>query len=139
MRLAINPFVFLGGAIALCAVWLALRPPLPSEATAPLPSGAPRAGAPERASIDLHPATLERYVGTYEGRQRFTVELTMKNGHLLAQSPGDMVPFEMLATSETEFFLKGAGVDVEFRVEDGVVKGFVANTEFGVVIMERVH
>jgi hypothetical protein len=138
MRLAIHPSVFLGGAVVLCALWLWLRPPLP-DAIAPTPSSAPRQARVERSSISLDAATLERYVGTYEGRQNFTVELTLNNGHLFAQSPDVTVPFEMLATSETEFFLKDAGVDVEFRIENGVVKGFAANTEFGVVLMERVR
>jgi len=131
--------VFLGGAIALCALWLWLRPALPPEASVPSAAGARRPARVERPSITLDAATLERYVGKYEGRANFVVELTLKNGHLFAQSPGVTVPFEMLATSETEFFLKDAGVDVEFRVEDGVVKGFSANTELGVIAVQRVR
>jgi hypothetical protein len=131
--------VFLGGAILLCALWLALRPPLPPAGTAPASSGAARTVRVERASIILDAALLERYVGEYEGRQGFTVELTLKNGRLFARSPGT-VQFELLPTSETEFFLKGGGgVDVKFRVEDGVVKGFAANTEYGIVLVDRVR
>lgn len=139
MRLAIHPSVFLGGAIALCALWLWLRPALPPEASLPSAAGAARPARVERPSITLDAATLERYVGKYEGRANFVVELTLKSGHLFAQSPGVTVPFEMLATSETEFFLKGADVDVKFRVEDGVVKGFIANTEFGAMVVDRVR
>ncbi len=139
MRLAIHPSVFLGGAILLCSVWLGLRPPLPPAGTTRTANGATRPAPVERSSITLDAATLERYVGKYEGRANFTVELTLEKGRLFAQSPGVMVPFEMLATSETEFFLKGIDVDVKFRVEDGVVKGFAANTEFGVVIVDRVR
>ena len=45
------------------------------------------------------------------------------------------MPFELRATSETEFFLQGAmgavGVDIEFDVAgDGTVRGFAANTEY---------
>lgn len=140
MRLAIHPSVFLGGAIVLCALWLWLRPALPPpEATAPTARATPRPALVERPSITLDAATLERYVGKYEGRANLTVDLTLKNGHLFAQSPGLLVPFEMLATSETEFFLKGADVDVTFRVEGGVVKGFVAKTELGVLVVDRVR
>jgi hypothetical protein len=131
--------VFLGGAIALCALWLWLRPALPPAASVPSAAGTPRPARVERPSITLDAATLERYVGTYEGRANFLVELTLKNGRLFLQSPGVTVPFELLATSETEFFLKDAGVDVKFRVEDGVVEGFSANTEFGVIAVQRVR
>ena len=137
MRLAIHPSAFLGGAIVLCGLWLWLRPALPPDATLPTAGSTPRPTRVERASITLDAATLERYVGKYEGRSNFTVELTLKNGHLLAQSPGVTVPVEMLATSETEFFLKDAGVDIKFRVADGAVRGFIANTEFGVMALDR--
>ena len=138
MRLAIHPAVFLGGAIVLCALWLWLRPALPPpEVRAPTARGAPRPTPVERPSITLDAATLERYVGKYAGRENFTVDLTLKNGHLFAESPGVMVPFEMLATSETKFFLKGIDIDITFRVEGGVVKGFTANTEFGLIAMDR--
>jgi hypothetical protein len=138
MRLAIHPAVFLGGTVLLCSVWLWLRPALPPEATATTARGNPRPARVEPA-ITLDAATLERYVGTYKGRANLTVELTLDKGRLFAQSPGVMVPFEMLATSETEFFLKGMPVDIEFRVENGVVEGFSANTEFGVMIVDRVR
>ena len=138
MRLAINPSVFLGGAIVLCALWLWLRPPLPPPERATVANGTSRPARAARSSITLDAATLERYVGKYEGRQNFTVEVTLKNGRLFAESPGVLVPLEMLATSETEFFLNGGGVDIKFRVENGLVKGFGANTEFGVLLMDRV-
>jgi hypothetical protein len=139
MRLAIHPAAFLGGAIVLCALWLWLRPAIPPEATVSSAGGAPRPARVERPSITLPAAALEHYVGTYEGRANFKVELTSKNGHLFLQSPGVTAQFEMLATSETEFFLRDAGVDIKFRVEDGVVKGFSANTELGVIVVDRVH
>ena len=55
------------------------------------------------------------------------------------QAP-NIAPFEFRATSETEFFLKGAGVTVEFDVDrDGAVRGFAASTEFGLIKMKRVR
>jgi hypothetical protein len=131
--------VFLGSAIVACALWLWLRPPLPPPEAIPVVRSAPPRPVPvDPKSIELEPAALERYVGKYEGRQSFVVELAMKNGHLFASSPGVMVPSEMLATSETDFFLKGMGVQLKFRVDAGVVKGFTASTEFGVLYMDRV-
>jgi hypothetical protein len=139
MRLAIHPSMLLGGAILLCSVWLWFRPALPPVATTPTVRGNPRPARVEPPSITLDAATLERYAGTYEGRAGFTVELTLKDGRLFAQSPGVMVPFEVLAKSETEFFLKGIPVELEFRIDDGVVEGFVANTGYGVLIVDRVR
>jgi hypothetical protein len=62
----------------------------------------------------------------------------MKDGRLYAQSPGT-VPFEMLATSETEFFLKQSpDIDVKFRLDGrGAVIGFDAATPYGPVSVER--
>jgi hypothetical protein len=100
----------------------------------------PRIARPARASITLHAAILERYAGRYEGRADFTVDLSMKDGRLYAQSPGT-VPFEMLATSELEFFLKeSADVDVKFRLDGrGAVSGFDAATPYGPMSVDRVR
>ena len=139
-----HPAVFLGAVILLCSVWLWARPP-PVAAVATIARGAPRPALVTPASITLDTAILERYVGKYEGRSGFIVDLTLKNGKLLAQSPGAMpVPFELGATTETKFFLMGPnapiGVDVEFDVaRDGTVRGFAANTEYGIIEVKRVR
>lgn len=135
MKLAIHPGVFLSGAVLFCALWLWLAP-----MRAPLE----RVSTPRRtvqvapASIELATAILERYVGRYEGRADFTVELSMKDGHLFAQSPGT-VPFEMLATSETEFFLKQQpDINVKFRFDArGAVTGFDGTTAYGPLSVDR--
>lgn len=138
MKLNVHAAVFLVGALLFSCLWLWLRPPLPSPDTA----GASRASRPARAqrsSITLDATTLERYVGRYAGRGGFTAELTLKNGRLFAQSSGG-TPFELTAASKTEFFIKGADVDVKFRLDDGGrVEGFVADTEFGVLYADRVR
>ena len=137
-----HPAVFLGAVILLCTAWLWARPP-PEAAVATIARGAPRPTLVTPASIKLDTAILERYVGKYEGRGGFIVELVLKDGRLLAQSPGTLpVPFELRATSETKFFLMGPaapiGVDVEFAVaRDGTVRGFAANTEYGVIEVKR--
>ena len=137
MSRTIHPAFFLGGALLFCTVWLWGRPFEPGVET--LTRGTPRPAFVEPASIDLDPAILERYAGKYEGRGDFNVELTLKDGKLVVLAPG-IAPFEFRATSETEFFLKGAGVAVEFDVgRDGTVRGFAANTEFGLIKMKRVR
>jgi hypothetical protein len=138
-----HPSVFLGAVILLCTAWLWARPPVSAIET--VARRTPRAALVVPASIELEAAILERYVGKYEGRGGFTVDLALKDGKLFAQSPGALpVPFELRATSETEFFVQGPtapiGVDVEFDVaRDGTVRGFAANTEYGVIAVKRVR
>ncbi len=142
----VHPAVFLGAAILVCAAWLWVRPPV--SAIEIVARSQPRPAVVERKTIELGQPLLERYVGQYEGRGGFVVELTLKDGKLLAQSVGAMpsIPFELRATSETEFFLLAPGsmnppnVDLEFDVaRDGTVRGFVATTEFGLVEVKRVR
>jgi Domain of unknown function (DUF3471) len=139
-----HPAVFLGAVILLCAAWLWARPQVSAIET--VARGRPRAALVEPASIELDAAILERYAGKYEGRGDFTIDLTVKDGKLLAQSVGTIpsIPYELRATTETEFFLMGpvapVGVDVEFDVaRDGTVRGFAANTEYGVIEVKRVR
>jgi hypothetical protein len=137
MTRAIHPAFFLCGALLFCAVWLWSRPFAPAEQTLARRGLAPAIVEP--AFIEIDTAVLERYVGKYEGRGDFTAELTLKNGKLVVQAPG-IAPFEFRAISETEFFLKGAGVPIKFDVgRDGTVRGFAADTEFGVIKMKRVR
>lgn len=136
MKLTIHPALFLSGALVFCALWLWWQPVQPSIEPA---TSAPRRGArPVRASIELEPAILGRYAGRYEGRADFTVDLSMNNGRLYAQSPGT-VPFEMVATSEIEFYLKESpDIDVKFRLDGrGAVIGFDATTPYGPLSVDR--
>jgi hypothetical protein len=141
MILKLHPAVFLGAVTLLCAAWLSMRPPVSAIET--VARGQPRPAIVEPHSIDLDAAMLERYAGKYEGRSGFTIDVTMKGDKLFAQSVGS-IPFELRATSETEFFLMGpgapVGVDVRFDVaRDGTVRGFAAHTEFGLIEVERVR
>ena len=135
-----HPAVFLGAVILLCTAWLWARAPVVAiEAST---RSAPRPAVVEPASLELDTAILERSAGKYEGRGGFTIDLTVKDGKLLAQSAGTIpsIPFELRATSETEFLLKGMGVDVEFDVAgDGTVRGFAASTEYGLIEVKRVR
>jgi hypothetical protein len=136
-----HPGIFLGAVIALCTAWLWARPTVSAVETIAR-GGGPRPAVVDPASIELDTAILERYAGKYEGRGGFTIDLTLKDGKLFAQSASTMpsIPFELRATSETEFFLKGMGVDLEFDVaRDGTVRGFSADTEYGVIEVTRVR
>jgi hypothetical protein len=136
MRTAIHPAVFLSGAVVFCALWLWLepiQPPFENMTTTR------RDARTERDSIKLDAAILERYVGHYEGRADFTVDVSMKEGRLYAQQGLAIVPFEMLATSELEFFLKQSpDILVKFRVDrGGAVTGFDAATPYGPLRLDR--
>jgi hypothetical protein len=138
MRQTFHPAIFLGTVILLCTAWLWARPPVPVVPTFAR-GGAPRPAVVARESITLDPAILGRYAGRYEGRGGFAIELTLKDGKLLGQLGGS-VPFELGATSETEFFVKGMGYDVRFDVaDDGTVRGFASDTEFGLIQVKRVR
>ena len=137
-----HPAVFLGAVILLCTAWLWARPPVSAIETVARRTPRPALAVPT--SIELDAAILERYVGKYEGRGGFTVDLSMKAGKLLAHAGA--IPYELRATSETEFFLmvpgspNAPGVDVEFDVaRDGTVRGFAASTELGLIEVKRVR
>lgn len=146
MRQTFHPALFLGAVILLCAAWLWAKPPEPVVERLARNSPQPVRVAP--ASIALDTAILERYPGKYEGRGGFTVDLTLKDGKLLAQSGGSIssIPLELRPTSETKFFLKSpnfnAAVDTELEFDvarDGTVRGFAASTPFGPVEVKRVR
>jgi hypothetical protein len=145
MNQTFHPAMFLGTVILLCTAWLWARPPEPVVQTLAR-GGAPRPAVVARTSITLDTAILDRYAGQYAGRGGFTVDLTLKDGKLFAQSAGTIgtILYEMRPTSQTEFFLQGPGapigVDVEFDVAgDGTVRGFAAKTEFGLIEAKRVR
>ena len=62
-----------------------------------------------REAIDLDPATLDRYVGTYEEQPGFAIQITRMNDHLMARLT-DQPDKPVLPTSETEFlYTDGTG------------------------------
>jgi len=135
MKRTLHPAAFLSGSVVFCALWLWIQPEEPSFATA----NAPRSSAhTSRNAITIDAAILERYVGHYKGRADFTVDLTTKDGRLYGKSTA-MVPFEMLATSETEFFLKESpDIGITFRLDArGAVAGFDATTPYGPMSVKR--
>lgn len=141
MRHTFHPAVFLGGVILLCTTWLWARPPV-TPVSRVVVSASPRPAIVDPASIELDIAILERYAGKYAGRGDFTIDLVLKDGALFLQGEGSIptAQFELAAASETEFFLKGMGVDIEFDVaRDGTVRGFAADTEYGVIEVARVR
>jgi CubicO group peptidase (beta-lactamase class C family) len=79
-------------------------------------------------AVEVDPAVLEKYAGTYQFSADMTVTITAEAGHLFAQVP-DQPKFELFPESETDFFAKIAEIHLHFETgADGAV------TE--VVIME---
>jgi len=71
----------------------------------------------ERKEIQVSPAVLEKYVGTYELTPNFSIVMTVEGGHLMTQATGQP-KFPLFAESETKFFLKVVDAEVEFVKND---------------------
>ncbi len=77
-----------------------------------------------RATADVAPEVLERYVGQYQLAPGFFITVTLDGGRLYGQATGQQA-FRLYPASETEFFLKAVEAEVTFTVEDGEVRGLV--------------
>ncbi|HXO19907.1 MAG TPA: serine hydrolase [Thermoanaerobaculia bacterium] len=76
-------------------------------------------------AIEIAPAILAAYVGTYELAPSFQLTITLEDSHLHAQATGQH-KLELFAESETKFFLKEVDAQVEFqRDAGGAVTGLV--------------
>ena len=69
-----------------------------------------------RKEITLPMALLDRYVGTYQENQSFTIEITREENGLKAGSPGEN-RYAIYAESETKFFAKYVDVQLEFHID----------------------
>ena len=80
----------------------------------------------EKAIVTLEAAQYEALAGTYriEEMER-VVEVTYVDGALMLMPPGADEAGEVLAESETEFFLREDGTPVRFVLDNGVVTGIV--------------
>jgi serine-type D-Ala-D-Ala carboxypeptidase/endopeptidase len=80
---------------------------------------------PARVAIEVPPAVLARYVGTYELAPQFSIEVTLVDGSLRAQPTGQPV-IRLWPESETEFFIREVDAQITFQVDpDGTVSGLV--------------
>lgn len=69
--------------------------------------------ASERKSIQVSPAMLAQYVGTYALSPAFSVTIALAGDHLTAQ-PGKQPAFALAAESDTEFFSIEPDLQIEF-------------------------
>jgi CubicO group peptidase (beta-lactamase class C family) len=70
-----------------------------------------------RAVMTVDPKILASYVGTYELTPKFSLEVTVQDGHLVTQATGQS-SFSMLAESETKFFPTAFDAEIEFFKDD---------------------
>lgn len=71
----------------------------------------------QKKEVQLSPATLKKYVGTYELAPNFFIEVTVNGNQIFAQATGQS-KFEMFAESEDNFFLKVVPASVTFQIDE---------------------
>ena len=76
-------------------------------------------------AVEVDPAVLQKYAGSYQVSADMTFTITAETGHLFAEVP-NTPKFEIFPTSETEFFAKIADIRLHFEVgADGAVTELV--------------
>jgi pimeloyl-ACP methyl ester carboxylesterase len=87
----------------------------------------------ERKEVNVPERTLGEYVGRYTLFDR-TATVTLKEGHLVLDFPGDP-DYWLFAASETKFFLRTGEAEIEFQKETGgkVTEVVVHNSDGSVV------
>jgi CubicO group peptidase (beta-lactamase class C family) len=76
-------------------------------------------------AVEVAPAVLQKYAGSYQVSADTTVTITAEAGHLFAEVPGQP-KFELFPTSETDFFAKIADIKLHFEAgADGAVTELV--------------
>ncbi|HSL45036.1 MAG TPA: serine hydrolase [Anaerolineales bacterium] len=75
--------------------------------------------------VEVDPAVLQKYAGSYQVSDSITFTITAESGHLFAEVP-NQPKFEIFPISETEFFAKIADIKLHFEVDaDGAVTELV--------------
>ena len=88
--------------------------------------GAPYKIPEEPQAVVLDAKALEKYVGQYQLATGVVITLTVEDGKLMRQA-GVQPKVELLAESETEFFVKGAEWRIKFLTDaQGRVTGYLA-------------
>jgi CubicO group peptidase (beta-lactamase class C family) len=76
-------------------------------------------------AVEVDPAILQKYAGSYQVSADMTFTITAEAGHLFAEVP-NQPKFEIFPKSETDFFAKIGDIKFHFEVgADGTVTGLV--------------
>ncbi|WP_271782822.1 serine hydrolase [Aquimarina algiphila] len=78
----------------------------------------------EKVEIKIKEEILKQYVGIYEIKPGFDLNITLKNGKLISQATGQEV-FEIHPETETKFFVKEFPAALEFIKENGKVTSVI--------------
>jgi uncharacterized protein DUF3471 len=140
LRPAVHPLAFLIGSLLLSVTWLVLREPPPPAAPKVTAFGTARPAARprvERKTVELDPEILRRYVGSYRLDVGMDVALDLDGGKLFAAGTG-APRYELLATSETEFYIPELDADLAFDIEGaGHAVGFSVRLPTGTLAAKR--
>ncbi len=81
--------------------------------------------------VNVDASILKKYVGEYEFDPGHRIIITLENGRLQAEGPNNNLPKSTLyAESNTKFFLKVAGVEIDFvKDSKGEVTKFISHEE----------
>jgi len=82
-------------------------------------ASAPKAANLQKKEVTVPAEILKKYAGVYKLDENFQVTISVENNKLYALAPGDQEKTEFTATSETKFYMKGSGAEIEFTEENG--------------------
>jgi hypothetical protein len=75
--------------------------------------------AKQKKEVTLSAEILNKYSGVYRINENFQVTISVENNKLYALAPGDQEKTEFTPESETKFYMKGSGAQIEFTAENG--------------------
>ena len=73
----------------------------------------------QQKEITISAELLKKYAGMYKLDENFQVTISIENNKLYALAPGDQEKTEFTPQSETKFYLKDSGAEIEFTEENG--------------------
>ncbi len=83
----------------------------------------------EDATVRVPVAVLERYVGTYAIQPGMVVAITLEDGRLSADAPGQP-RLELVPTSESQFYVAALDARIRFMASDGEpAEGMILNVD----------
>ncbi len=86
-----------------------------AQASAPKADSQPN----QKKEVTLSADILNKYAGVYRLNENFQVTISVENNKLYALAPGDQEKTEFTPQSETKFYMKGSGAEIEFTEENG--------------------